>query len=132
MIGTYNEPLSSGGKLIVSVNKWEINYFFPGPDLRCRGTSVSVPDKRIEEYINAWKKNFEEYQQLKPTVPYGGTYEKPGLFGMTIRVGGWFEGVCLIRTNKQIKKEKELDALINDLIYAKKRAVEIQEKLLRL
>lgn len=37
-MGKYVETLSSGGELVVTESSWEISYYFPGPDLRYRGT----------------------------------------------------------------------------------------------
>ena len=125
MNGEYSEKLKSGGELIVSSNGWRIRYYFPGPDLRYNGTFVSINGSEIDEYISAWKENFEKYLQLKKTIPAGGRFETSGEKGMSIRLG-WAEGVCLRSYHMPISTSAKLNEVIKDYTEAKVHASKIQ------
>jgi hypothetical protein len=128
--GTYSETLSCGGKLQVSSEGWSIYYYFPGPDGRYNGTSVSIEESEVEEYIQAFIENYNEWQKLKEVVPKGGSFEKTGKAYMTIRVGeSYWEGVCLRSYHMQIKDKEKLNQVTESYKYAIKRAKEISEKL---
>lgn len=128
MNGEYSEKLKSGGELKVSVNNWYIHYYFSGPDLRYNGTFVNIEGREIDKYIDAWKKNFDKYLQLKKTIPAGGKFDTNGLMGMSIRIG-WAEGVCLRSYHMPINNSSKLNQVIKDYEYAKNRAVKLQELL---
>jgi hypothetical protein len=49
----------------------------------------------IEAYTSAFTENWDEYQQLKTTIPAGGEFRKAGKKGMQIRIGPYNEGVCI-------------------------------------
>jgi len=124
--GTYEELLPCGGKLKVTKVKWEIYYYFPGPDMRYNGDSVTVQGSMIEKYISAFVENFEEYKQLKGTIPKGGEFSKTK-FGMSIRIGGFNEGVCIASYHMPISSAQRLEQVISGYRYAAKRAPQIQE-----
>jgi PDZ domain-containing secreted protein len=128
--GTYSETLSSGGELKVSSKGWRIYYYFPGPDGRYNGTSVSIEESKVEEYIQAFIENYNEWEKLKEVVPEGGSFEKVGKANMTIRVGkSYWEGICLCSYHMQIKDKEKLNQVIESYKYAIERAKEITEKL---
>lgn len=125
--GTYEEPLSCGGKLKVTKRSWEISYYFRGPDMRYNGTFVSVPGDSIEKYISAFNDNWAEYEQLKATIPRGGEFSKPGKMGMTIRIGNFSQGVCIQSYHMPINSRQQLEKLIDGYRYASRRAPQIQK-----
>jgi hypothetical protein len=129
MNGSYSENLKTGGKLKVNKTNWSIQYYFSGPDLRYNGTFIAIPGIQIDEYINAWSKNFYKYIELKKTIPSGGTYETNGLMKMTIRIGGAFDGVCLHSYHMPIRTQSDLDEILRDYKYASKQAEKITEML---
>lgn len=131
-IGIYEESLPCGGKLKVSIAKWEIYYYFSGPDMRYNGTSVSVSGDSIEQYISAFNENWAEYEQLKASIPKGGEYSKNGKMGMSIRVGGFAQGVCLYSYHMPISSIQRLEAVIGSYRYATQRASQIQKLLISL
>ena len=124
--GSYEEPLPCGGKLKVTKNAWEISYYFPGPDMRYNGDFITVPGSRVEWYIQAFVENFEEYEQLKKTIPKGGEFSKTK-YGMSIRIGGFNEGVCIASYHMPISSTKRLEQVIGGYRYASERAPQIQE-----
>lgn len=125
MNGEYSEKLKSGGELIVSLRGWKIQYYFPGPDLRYNGTFFRISNNEIDEYVDAWKSNFETYFSLKKKIAYGASFETVGKKKMPIRIGNFY-GVYLTGFCFPIKTAKELDRLLEDYKYAKRRAVQIQ------
>ncbi|WP_300296006.1 hypothetical protein [uncultured Intestinimonas sp.] len=129
MNGQYSEKLISGGELIVSIDSWNIKYYFPGPDLRYNGIFVTVKGSEIEKYISAWKSNYSRYLLLKKSIPVDGDFCTTGEMGMSIRIGRFFEGVCLYSYHMPIKTVEKLNQVISDYQYAKERAVKLQELL---
>jgi hypothetical protein len=123
--GTYEESLPCGGKLKVTRTSWEIVYYFPGPDLRYKGTFVSVPGATIEQYIVALGENWKEYEQLTATIPKGGEFSKAGRMGMAIRVGGFAKGVCLRDHYMPIASTNHLEQVVGGYRYAARRAPQI-------
>ena len=79
----------------------------------------------------AWKNNFSKYLQLKEILPKGGSSDYHGEMGMSIRIGGFNEGVCLQSYHLPIKTQAELSEVIDDYEGAKKKAALIQRILRR-
>lgn len=128
MNGTYTEQLKSGGELRISAKEWTIEYYFPGPDMRYKGTFIRISGKKITEYIDAWEENFKEYLKLREMMPKDGSFEKRGKMEMTIRVGSrWRDGVCLDSYHMCIDTEDKIAAIKADYEYAKKRAEQMME-----
>ena len=128
-MGEYKESLKSGGSLIVSEKDWKIQYYFPGPDLRYNGTWKTIFSKDVNKYIEAWKNNFATYLKLKSQLSLEGTYEKIGEAGMKISIGGYWDGVCIDSWHMNVRTQEKIDAIIEDYLNAKKKAIAIQEML---
>ena len=125
--GTYEEKLSTGGTLKVSKSAWEISYYFAGPDGRYNGEFVSIHGLAIERHISALIENYAEYEQLKAQIPKGGDFSKAGSENMTIRVGRFWQGVCLRSHHMPIGSATQLESVIADYRYAAGRAPQIQD-----
>ena len=125
--GFYEETLSCGGKLKVKKESWEINYYFPGPDLRHNGVFVVVPEAHIESYISAFRDNWEDFEKLKSSIPIGGEFTKEGKMGMMLRIGKFAQGVCLRSYHMPINSKSYLESVINSYNYASKRAKAVQQ-----
>ncbi len=124
----YQEPLDSGGSLVVTPNGWRIEYYFLGPDLRYNGHSFSISSDKVDDYIKAYKINFDKYEELLKIIPPQGTFETYGECGMSICIGGYRNGVHISygrNTAFPITTRKKLHEIINDYEYSKKRAEEI-------
>lgn len=124
--GKYSEPLKSGGKLVVTLHNWSIQYSFPGPDRRYNWTFLEIESYEITSYINAWKENFSEYLNLKRRLRYDGSITKTGLKNMCIRAGAYPQGVCILGNHMPICTEEKLNLVISDYMNASERAKEIQ------
>jgi hypothetical protein len=127
--GFYEEVLPCGGKLKVKKESWEINYYFPGPDLRHNGLFIVVPDKNIENYILAFRQNWEEFEELKSSIPTGGEFTKEGKMGMMIRIAKFSPGVCIKSYHMPINSLSHLELVLNGYNYASKRAQAVQQLL---
>lgn len=125
--GTYEEQLPCGGKLKVSKTSWQIEYYFSGPDSRYNGTFVTVAGVSIAQYIEAFQENWQEYEVLKSAIPKGGEFNKPGKMNMSIRVGGFSEGVCIRSYHMPINSRTKLETVIQGYHYAANRAPQIQQ-----
>lgn len=131
-IGTYAEKLPSGGTLKISATTWEIEYYFPGPDLRYNGVLLRIPGGRVESFIAALQQNWDEYQSLTTTIPKGGSFVKPGRENMVIYVGGPFDGVCLISCEGQMNSYSAIAKTVESYRYAIDRATAMQSLLAHL
>jgi len=120
--GKYSESLSTGGTLIVEEKKWWIEYYFAGPDMRYKGTFLTLAGSSIDKYIDAWIQNFNEYLKIKRTTPYGIELKKNGLMGMTISVNTHFEGVCLNNYHMPVSNQALLNKVVADYSNAKQKA----------
>jgi hypothetical protein len=132
MNGTYEEDLKSAGHgtFRVTKNSWSIRYYFSGPDMRYNGTWVTIEGRDIDKYISAYRANWKEYLSLKTQIPQGGSFNKPGLQGMSINVGSggiYREGICIDGWHMPINNEKELNALLESFEYCKTKAPTIME-----
>lgn len=127
--GTYQEMLPCGGKLVVSSENWYIQYFFSGPDQRYKGTFKNIDGNLLENYISAFEKNFLEFNSLKTALPGDGEFSKNGEMGMTIRIGKFAEGVCLVSYHMPVNNKERLKTIIDGYRYASERAPKIQQLL---
>jgi len=125
--GVYAETLASGGELRVTAEDWSIQYYFPGPDLRYKGSFVT--GNKVSEYIDALRVNWIEYERMEALVPPGGSLEKPGAAGMTVRVGGYWPGVAIQHHHVIAHSKGQVEQVIQAYEYAIKRAFEVQELL---
>lgn len=121
----YEERLPCGGALKIYQNKWEIKYYFSGPDLRYNGTFVTIPGEKIDEYIAAYRENFAEFLNLKQANPMD-KVDKPGKMGMRIRVKDYFEGVCVGSYHMPIANQEKLEKLISGYRHAESRVNFVQ------
>lgn len=134
--GEYREKLDSGGELVVRDYTIEIRYMFEGPDLRYNYEHICVPYERFDEYIEAYKENFQKYQVLNNTIPKDGYFSTKGACDMDIIVDRYIGGIIISKKGYRtkpsifpIKDEKGLEQIISDYEYCKIRGKEIQELL---
>ena len=128
--GAYSEEIGKGGKLVVTRHSWHLEYYWAGPDLRYNGTFKRVPGADIDDYINAWKANFEKYLELRAAIPKGGEFVQPGAMGMQIRVHTSLgRGVCLQSYHCSVRTEQYLKEMVNSYLDAKHKASVIQRML---
>jgi len=141
---SYTENLRCGGTLLVFKDSWQILYCSPGPDRRYNNTFVRVPElfgksiDEIDEYISAFKENWQELQELKTAFPQG-EMSKTGKLGMNIRINGYEPGInmqgrivsSLSGRNHcwPINTQAQLDTVILSYQYVKERVPQIQELL---
>jgi|SRR6185369_4718549 hypothetical protein len=124
--GTYSEILPCGGELRVQPTSWAIHYYFAGPDLRYNGTLVQIQSSLVDSTVSAWQQNWEEYKRLKLMIPRSASFSTNGMCGMTINVGGPFDGVCLRSYHLRVATEDRLTTIIKSYVYANHRAEQVQ------
>ena len=137
MNGEYSEELKSGGKLVVTASSIKIAYYFSGPDLRYNGQWIYIPYDKIDDYINAYKENFQKYQMLMNTIPKDGQFSTIGKCNMKIQIGSQYHnGVTIAEWYNHlypsvfpIKKDSDVEIIISDYEYCKIRGKEVQKLL---
>ena len=133
--GKYEEPMNAGGTLVVEKSKWLIRYFVPGPDRK----TVSVPDLRydgyyeyvhdydIDDYVSAWRDNFELYEAMAGNGLPG---DQTTVGKMDMRISSK-NGISMsLRSPLRIRTRSQLEELIADYENTKRRAAEIQANIL--
>lgn len=133
--GTYQEQINSPGRgiatFIVSSYTWSIRFYFPGPDLRYNGTTITINGDQVQEYLNAYRENWKTFKALKAQTPIGGKpFQKFGEKGMAINVGtnGIYQnGVCLKGWHLPIDTEEKLSCLLDSLEYCIEKAPQIMQ-----
>ena len=123
--GTYSESLNCGATLRVTANKWWIEFYFPGPDLRYNGEWLKIEGRIVPQYIDAFMQNFEEYLTLKRTMPKDGSFEKIGHQGMVIRTSGYWEGVSITSHHMPLKTKDAIISVQRDFQKALSQAPQI-------
>ena len=131
--GVYKEKLKTGGTLVITKHVWNIVYYVPGPnrktapvpDLRYNGHNDYVHGSDIDGYIEAWKVNLQTYFDMMSN-PSRGLHITMGLKKMTINASN-NGGVSLSPDSRfKIRTHDQLNELLKDYEYAKKKASEIQ------
>ena len=124
--GTYSERLEDGGHLSVTATGWSIKYAWPGPDRRYNWTHMTLHGSRIDKIIESLPTNWALYEDLVKQIGKSGSFERNGLYQMTIRVGGPCEGVCFEHHRLCMSTKRQINEYIRLLEYARARAQEIQ------
>ena len=120
--GEYSEELMTGGELVITPKGWSIRYYLLEPNQTYVDSHVIINGENVDSYIDAWKKNYSKYCDLKQTASFGSTYSLIGDMGMNINIGGDDDGICFYSFHRGIKTETDVDEIINDYVYAKERA----------
>ena len=127
--GQYEEPIGDGGKLCVRKDHWEIHYYFLGPDMRYKGTFLTIDGSRVQGLIDAYRAAFERYEQLKQSVPAGGSLTVLADMNLTIRVRGFNEGVCISNSHLPVSSSAQLEQRVQNYRRAIERASVVQKML---
>lgn len=65
MDSTYSEDGPNGFTFFVSRDYWAFSKYIPGPDRRYNGHTLTIPDEKVDRYIQALKRNYQEYKKEK-------------------------------------------------------------------
>jgi hypothetical protein len=131
MNGEYKERLPFGvGDLIVTKERYYIQFYFSGPDLRYNGTLIRIEKNEIDEYIEAFQKNWEKYLELDAMRSIlGNNFSTVGLLKMDIRVGDLFNGVFIRSYHLPLRSEFDIKSIVESLCWAKSKGPEIMNRL---
>lgn len=114
----FDVPLDTGGKLIISPDRWYIKYEFSSDVSPVIKTNLEIESISIHDYINAWEENFKRYTELKELTPHGKTLVKSGAKFMRIHVNDEYDGVCLCGNHLRVNTTNELARIIKEYNYA--------------
>ena len=130
--GTYEESLEDGGTLRVRASGWSVNYYFPGPDRRYSGRFVSYKDSDIPQLIDAYEVAYLRYTSLKASAVPGGELTVSEPMGLTIRIGGYAERICMHSYRNPIRDEAGLARKLQAYKRALERGPQLQKMLQQL
>ena len=105
---------------------WSIEYCFPGPDARYNGDFVTINSSQVETYIKAFQENYAKFEELRQAIPGKAEFQMAGKLGMTIRVNGYFDGVCLAGYRLNINSPDKLREIIRSYRDAQERAEQVR------
>ena len=131
MADEYKEKLPySNGELIVAKDSWKISYYFSPTDLRYNGIFFSIQGNKIDLYIDAYRKNWNRYAELKKAHHgMSGEIKIIGELNMSIYIGGYLNGIRVSCYPTPIDSEVNLNNVIDSFVWAKKRAIDVMRTL---
>lgn len=116
--------VAHGGKLTASESGWSLTYYFPGPDRRWNGTILKIDSTMVQQYIEGWTSNWQQYLALRNSTP-GVAFSSEGAMGMKVGESGVrFYGLT-------VTSETELAAMRASLIFAASKGAELRQEILR-
>jgi hypothetical protein len=130
--GEYVEPFKSPyGKLHIRAKSASIDFYFPGPDARYRGTFVYIDENKLDNYIQAYVNNWKRGQELhlKAKDLPDAELKEYGEMGMSIVANRTGHTVYLQSHHLPISSQKEYEDIILQLKRAKLRIHEVRNKL---
>ena len=130
--GEYTEEIMrTYGTLRIGSFHAFIEFYFPGPDARYKGTFISINENDIDKYINAYKNNWQTAEKLQVKIfdTPDAKFNQLGEMGMNITVSHNSITLCIDSYHLPICSRKECDDIINHLNIAKHRIKEIRQRL---
>lgn len=130
--GEYTEEfMRNYGTLRIGHSHAFIEFYFPGPDARYKGTFISINENDIDKYINAYKNNWQTAEKLQVKIfdTPDAKFNQLGEMGMNITVSHNSITLCIDSYHLPICSKKECDDIINHLNIAKHRIKEIRQRL---
>lgn len=130
--GEYTEEfMNNHGTLRIGSNHALIEFYFPGPDDRYKGTFISIQENEIDNYINAYKNNWQtaEEVQVKISDTPEAKFNQLGEMGMNITVTQNSINLCIDNYHLPICSKKDCDNIIEHFNIAKYRIKEIRQRL---
>lgn len=130
MEGLYKEKLPIGfGELVVTKNDFHIEIELRIPDLRYKVRVLTIERSSIDDYIEAYKLNWNKYIELKEENPSEDEEVSiTGLIDMQISTGCFMnEGVSIYAGFHVLNSEEKINEMINSLQWAKEKGIKIME-----
>lgn len=130
--GEYTEEfMRNYGTLRIGHSHAFIEFYFPGPDARYKGTFISIQENEIDKYINAYRDNWRtaEELQVKVSDTPEAKFNQLGELGMNITVTQNSIMLCIDNYHLPICSQEECDNIINHFNIAKYRIKEIRQRL---
>lgn len=117
--------------LHISAHHADIQFYFPGPDLRYNGTFFRIPEAEIDNYIKAYELNWQkalELHQKAQELPCT-VLKISGEKGMNIEASQNSFTIYLHQYHLPIRSEEQYIEITQKLRIAKLRIEEIRDKL---
>ncbi len=121
--GSLNVGLEGAYIFLVLINKYDARY---------NSRSLKIEEEDINYYIRCLKKVFATYKEKKKELRPTQFLEQGYSSGMVLRVNMPDEGVAIHEWADPITTEEELNAVIGEFKYAKKRIKFLRERLVKL
>lgn len=130
--GEYVEAFKSPyGKLHINSTYASIQFYFPGPDARYRGTHFTIWEEDIDKYIKAYQNNWETGIKLREKAKETPKTElkQVGEMSMNIVATAHSFTIYLHRYHLPIYYKKDYEEMVMLLQRAKLRIIEVRSKL---
>lgn len=130
--GTYMESFyGASGTLHIGTTSASISFCFPGIDGRYKSTYFSIPEEKIDNYIQAYEKNWQIAEKLlEQAINFPNVeLKQTGDMGMYIVVKNDFASIYLYCYELPIHSKKACFEMIEALRKAKLRITQVREKL---
>lgn len=130
--GEYTEEfMRNYGTLRIGSTHAFIEFYFPGPDARYKGTFFSIQENEINQYINAYRNNWQTAEELQARIldTPDDKFNQSGEMGMNITVSHNSIILCIDNYHLPTCSKKECDDIINHFNIAKYRIKEVRQKL---
>lgn len=110
----------ASAEVIANENGWKIKFAFRGPDLRYNFDYLTISPNELPHFRQGLLGGMEKYIKMKNILD--ATSEMVDTFGyVTIRVGGIWDGVCIMTYRLRIKDSTTMNSFISALDKAKQR-----------
>lgn len=124
----YTEKLPCGGVLQVFADTWQIEYA-KAVGYPSQMFFTHIDANRLNDYYQAWIKNYGSYEKMMESVPNGSHVVIPGELGMVIRIGTECDGVSLFHSLFRVNTRAGLRVYLESYQYASKRAFKVMKSL---
>jgi hypothetical protein len=124
----FTETLPCGGKLVVYLHRWKIDYVYLHEDARRNAEFFSIAGSEVPLGIEQIQMAFQLHQQMEESTPVEASLTLEIAGNMVVYIGRYLSGVALTRrTHLSIIKKCDKDKVIDSWRYACRRSAEIQE-----
>jgi len=110
-------------------NRWWIEQYYPGPDFRYKGYWFKLDGDSVSEFIGDLEKSWRKFEIMYPELKNESGVQLSGFGGITIFINSMGSGISIINNQDRIKDRDTVEAYIEDLKAAPKRAALIQSRL---
>lgn len=120
----------TSAKLIVQPNRWDIQAYFPGPDLRYSGEFWSLAADDVYDFADVLTQAWERLHELERVLPSDGNLSVDASMGVRIVARGWpGRGVTVHANHGLISTREHFVHVLRELSGLKEEATQVQRLL---